>query len=346
MNGAPPQLQSISFRADRHEAGRRLDQTLSRRYPEWSRAAFQRLIRLGEIRVNGRVVKQNYLLSEGDQVAGSIPPATPAAPAPEPIPLETVYCDEDLIVINKPAGLVVHPAAGNPGGTLVNALLHHFSFLSGVGGVQRPGIVHRLDKGTSGLMLVARNDAAHVRLQRMIQTREIKRRYLALVQGHIARLEGRINAPLGRHPRSREKMTVVEPHLGREAVTDYRRLAVGGGLTLIEASLHTGRTHQIRVHFAHLGFPVVGDRLYGYNSSQALARARKEGPAQLHGALQGLARQMLHAWRLDFSHPSTGAPLHFSALPPADFLTVVSVMGWEGVLRDELSAGPGADPGR
>ena len=304
------------------ETGQRIDQVLVNHYPELSRSTFQRLLRAGDIRVDGQSVKPKHILREGEEVRGAMPPPEPAEPEPEDIPIDVLHSDDDLIVINKQPGLVVHPAAGNLSGTLVNALLHRFDFLSGVGGVQRPGIVHRLDKDTSGLIIVARNDGAHQRLQEMIQARTVKRRYLALLSGELNRLEGRIDAPIGRHQTSRLKKAVNERD-GREAVTLYRRLAAGNGLSLAQADLQTGRTHQIRVHFAHIGHPVVGDSMYGWNPDRAASKARRAEKNALAEQLHRAKRQMLHAWQLNFPHPGTGEPLEFKAPPPEDFLEIL-----------------------
>ena len=216
------------------------------------------------------------------------------------MPLRLLFEDEDLLVIDKPAGLVVHPGAGNQTHTLVNALLHHCTILSGIGGKQRPGIVHRLDKQTSGAMVVAKNDAAHQELSRQFADREITKIYLALVTGTLRRPHGRIDAAIGRHPIHRKKMA-VNPERGRTARTDYRVLDSGGGVSLVECTLHSGRTHQIRVHMHHLGHPVLGDSLYGRNRQVTAPR------------------QMLHAWKLGFTHPRTNERMLFEAPPPDDF---------------------------
>jgi 23S rRNA pseudouridine1911/1915/1917 synthase len=218
---------------------------------------------------------------------------------PEDIALEILFEDDDLIVINKPAGLVVHPAPGHAGGTLVNALLHHCTSLSGIGGVERPGIVHRLDKETSGCLVAAKNDAAHQSLTEQFAGREVRKIYLAICAGILKKKKGTINVPLGRHPVHRQKMG-IRVRDGREAVTDWLVLAALPCGTLVRCTLHTGRTHQIRVHMKHLGHPVVGDEVYGKRA--------------------GFARQLLHAWKLGFSHPGTGIPLDFTAPIPPDFL--------------------------
>jgi len=244
-------------------------------------------------------VRPSYRVRAGDQIVVEIPPAHPVELRPEPIPLEIVYEDGDLLVVNKPAGLVVHPGAGRPTGTLVHALLAHCPDLPGIGGEVRPGIVHRLDKDTSGLLVVAKTDAALRSLQAQIQARRAGRDYLALVHGAVAVGEGTIDAPVGRHPRHRTRMAVVAS--GRRAVTRYRVVERFADATLLELRLQTGRTHQIRVHCASIGHPIVGDRVYG----------RRPNP-------WGLRRQALHAFRLTFVHPTTGAEMSFVAPLPAD----------------------------
>jgi 23S rRNA pseudouridine1911/1915/1917 synthase len=239
-------------------------------------------------------------LRAGDVLTLTEPPAVPTETVAEDISLDVLFEDDDLIVLNKPAGLVVHPAAGNWSGTVVNALLHHCQTLSGIGGEQRPGIVHRLDKDTSGCLVVAKNDVAHQSLAKQFAGREVTKIYLALVVGKFKRLSGTIEAPIGRHPVQRKKMTVVTGDRGRASKTGYRvlhELPVG---TLVECTLHTGRTHQIRVHLKHLGHPLLGDEVYGRKGS--------------------FARQMLHAWKLGFVHPRTGNRLNFESPIPPDFV--------------------------
>ena len=250
--------------------------------------------------LNGASAKASARLKTGDAIKLHEPPATPVDTVAEEIALDVLYEDDDLIVLNKPAGLVVHPAAGNWSGTLVNALLHHCKALSGIGGEQRPGIVHRLDKETSGCLVAAKNDMAHQALARQFAGREVTKIYLALAAGKFAHKSGVIEAAIERHPVQRKKMTVVADGRGRNAKTDYRvlrELPIG---TLVECTLHTGRTHQIRVHLKHLGHPVLGDEVYG-----------KRG---------GYARQMLHAWRLGFVHPRTSERVNFESPIPPDFV--------------------------
>ena len=277
--------------------GERLDRMLAREIPALSRSRIQALVAEGRVTPSGRkaVAGQLYRVS--------VPPARPAEPAAEAIPLAVVHEDEHLIVVDKPAGMVVHPAPGHPGGTLVNALLDHCGrSLTGVGGVARPGIVHRLDKDTSGLIVAAKTEAAHAGLRTLFETHDIDRGYLALVQGLPSPVSGRIEAPIGRDPRHRKRMAVVER--GRAAVTHYRvERAFGTRASSVACRLETGRTHQVRVHLAHIGHAVIGDPNYG--------RRRRGLPV--------FPRQALHAARLGFRHPATGESMMFESLPPTDF---------------------------
>lgn len=286
------------------DAGRRLDLFLAARVPGLSRSRAQKLIEAGMVQVTGETCSdKNYRLCAGDPVGLTIPPAETAALEPEAIGLDIVYEDEDLLVINKPRGMVVHPGPGHRKGTLVNALLHYCPDLSGIGGIKRPGIVHRLDKDTSGLLLVAKNDLAHRSLSNQLKTRQLKREYIALVSGRVKPALGRIDAPIARHPRHRKKMAVVEG--GRPAVTRFRVLKYYGSYSLLLLNLETGRTHQIRVHLSHLGYPVVGDPTYAKGRWDTLP--------------PGLAEpQALHARRIKFIHPRTSTAMEFSvSLPPA-----------------------------
>ncbi|KUK11918.1 MAG: Pseudouridine synthase [Moorella sp. 60_41] len=283
------------------EAGIRLDVWLARHLPDISRSRVQGLIEEGLISVEGRPAKAHYKVRPGDRIAGVIPPPRRLEARPEPLELDVVYEDEDIIVVNKPQGMVVHPAPGNERGTLVNALLYHCRNLSGINGVLRPGIVHRLDKDTSGLLVAAKNDASHRSLVAQLKARQVKRVYLALVHGEISEPAGRIEAPIGRHPVDRQRMAVTFKN-SRPAVTHYRVTEIFPGYTLVEALLETGRTHQIRVHMAYVGHPVVGDPKYG---------GRKQ-PFAVPG-------QLLHAARLGLFHPRTGRYLEFSAPLPEAF---------------------------
>ena len=285
-----------------NEAGCRLDAFLANRVAGLSRTRAQKLIEEGAVLVNtSPCCDKSYRVVPTDCVGLTVPEPEQYFVQPEPIPLNIVYEDPDLLVIDKPRGMVVHPAPGHSGGTLVNALLHHCNDLSGIGGAIRPGIVHRLDKDTTGLLIVAKNDFTHQALAAQLKERRLRREYLALVHGAVSPPTGRVSAPIGRHPAHRKKMAVVPG--GREAVTRYRVLARLGSYTLLQVSLETGRTHQVRVHMAFLGHPVAGDPVYG------------RAPAPL-ALTQG---QALHARRIAFTHPRSGRFMEFAAPLPADF---------------------------
>ncbi|MBA3543026.1 MAG: RluA family pseudouridine synthase [Chthoniobacterales bacterium] len=279
-------------------AGQRLDRYLALALPQFSRSRLQALIKAGEVQLQGESARTRETVRTGDVVRLTVPELIEIDAEAEEIPLEILFEDDDLVVLNKPPGLVVHPGAGNQTHTLVNALLHHCPTLSGIGGKQRPGIVHRLDKDTSGCLVVAKNDAAHQELARQFAEREVKKIYLALVAGTLKRPRGTIDVAIGRHPVQRKKMA-VDLRRGRASKTDYRVLQTGGGISLVECALHSGRTHQIRVHLHHLGHPVIGDSLYGRKTAAA--------------------RQMLHAWKLGFTHPQSKDRLFFEAPIPEDF---------------------------
>ncbi len=294
-----------TVRAEPADAGSRLDRFLAARLPQLSRARIQALVRSGHIRLNGAGAKPSQLLAAGDEIAVEVPvAAAPAEAVPQAIPLSVLYEDAQIIVVDKPHGLVVHPAAGNPDGTLVNALLHHCKgSLSGVGGVERPGIVHRLDKDTSGCLVAAKTDAAHRALVEAFSGRRVDKTYLAVVDGRPREASGRIVTHIDRHPADRQKMANVDPPRGREAITDYRVRGGRADANLVECRLHTGRTHQIRVHLKSLGTPILGDPIYA-------KPARQRHPS---------TRLMLHAWKLGFAHPTTGEPLAFEAPAPPEF---------------------------
>jgi 23S rRNA pseudouridine1911/1915/1917 synthase len=275
----------------------RLDKYVCQQLPELSRARVQKLIADGRITVNGQPAKPGLKLSTGDRINVIIPPAPPEKPLPEAMPLNIIYEDEDLLVLDKPAGLTVHPAPGHPGHTLVNALLAHFPHLAGVGDSLRPGIVHRLDRDTSGLMLVAKNIKAQADLIGQFKSHSVTKAYLALVKGRLTPQTGIIEANIGRDPANRKKMAVVEG--GREARTEYQVIRYIGGYTLLEVRPETGRTHQIRVHLGAIGFPVVGDKIYGVRSPL-------------------VPRQFLHASRLGFRLPATGKYVEFKSELPED----------------------------
>lgn len=284
--------------------GERID-TFTAEASGLTRACVQRLIEAGNVTVNGKIKKANYRTKVGDAVRVSIPPIEPTEIIAEDIPLDIVYQDEDIAVINKPVGMVVHPAAGNKSGTLVNALMFHLKDLSGIGGELRPGIVHRIDKNTSGLLVVAKNDAAHRFLSNELKTHSVSRVYLALCEGNFKDDSGTINAPIGRHPRDRKKMAVVPG--GREAVTHWRVLERFGSMTLLSVELETGRTHQIRVHMQSINHPLVGDDVYS-NGRNSL----------------GFCGQALHAGRLRLIHPRTGEEMTFEAEPPEAFKKAIT----------------------
>jgi len=297
------QMQTKRLVVEEQNIGMRLDKYLAEAEAELTRSAAVRLIEDGLVTVNGKVPNKNIKLNVGDEVSLSIPdPVLPEA-IPEPIPLEIVYEDNDLLVVNKPRGMVVHPAAGHENGTLVNALLYHCgSSLSGINGVLRPGIVHRIDRDTSGLLIVAKNDFAHHLLAEQIKEHSFTRKYQAVVCGNVRDDEGTIDAPIGRHHTDRKKMAVTQKN-SRNAVTHYRVLQRFGNYTHLELILETGRTHQIRVHTAYIGHPVAGDPVYG----------GKKYLVSLNG-------QCLHAYYISFVHPRTGQTLTFSS-PLPDYFT-------------------------
>ena len=289
------------------DAGQRLDRFLAGRLVGFSRSRLQALIEDGRVTVGGQPAKARHAMRPGEAVVISIPEVRPAETVAQDIPLRLLHEDADLVVVDKPSGMVVHPAAGNPDGTLVNALLHRFGGLSTIGGVERPGIVHRLDKDTSGLLVVARNDETHHALAAQFSGREIRKLYLAVVHGLPRQTEGEIRTWMGRHPVNRQKRAVLPEGEGKPAATDYRvlgRLDEGttSATSLVLCHLHTGRTHQIRVHLHHLGHPILGDPLYG--------NPKRPPPAP---------RLMLHAWHLAFRHPRDGRILAFNSPPPPEF---------------------------
>lgn len=298
-------MEERKFIADGESERFRLDVFLAQKCSDLSRSRIQKLIKDGHALVNGKTVKPNFPVSEGDEIRLSIPELKELEIIPQEIPFQVVYEDADLMVVNKPQGMVVHPAAGNYEGTLVNALLHYCRDLSGINGVLRPGIVHRIDKDTSGLLLVAKNDFAHQGLAEQIKEHSLTRVYRAIVHGNIPEPAGVIDAPIGRHPIQRKKMAVVLKN-SKRAVTHYRVLERFREYTYIEAKLETGRTHQIRVHMNYLGYPVVGDPLYG--------------PKKCKFNLKG---QVLHAAVIGFIHPRTGDYLEFEAPLPAYFQTLL-----------------------
>lgn len=293
------------FEVSECQQGERLDVFLANSMSEVSRSNIQRLIASGQVTVNDKMVKTNYKIKVCDHIAVSISEARSPEVMAEDIAIDVLYEDDDVIVINKSRGMVVHPATGNYSGTLVNALLEHCDDLSGINGVARPGIVHRLDKDTSGVMVVAKSDRAHVSLAQQIKDRTASRRYLAIVHGNIKEEQGIIKAPIGRHLSDRKKMAVVFTN-SKEAITKFRVMERFGAYTLVECKLLTGRTHQIRVHMAYIGHPVVGDPKYG--------------PERGHFAIVG---QALHSTELTIHHPVTGETMVFSAPLPDDMRTIL-----------------------
>lgn len=300
-------MEERQFTIDETSVGIRIDVFLSKELEGKSRSYIQNLIEAEKVLVNNKLKKSNYKLNEGDNIAITIPEPAPLAVKPQDISLDIIYEDSDLIVINKPRGMVVHPAAGVFEDTLVNALLSHCKDLSGINGVTRPGIVHRIDKDTSGVLVVAKNDNAHNKLAQQLKDHSMNRIYMALTEGIIKEEQGTVDKPLGRHPIERIKIAVVKD--GRRAVTHYKVLERYINNTLIECKLETGRTHQIRVHMSHIGHPIVGDPVYGF----------KKQKFKLDG-------QLLHARLLGFIHPVTEKYMEFTAEPPEDFKKVLQIL--------------------
>jgi len=313
---------SRQLRPGEEHAGERLDRFLTEQLPELTRSQIKRLIDDGQVSIAGMAVKAGLKLRGGETVQVVVPAAEPVAAAAEAIDLVVLYEDCHLIVIDKPAHMVVHPAPGHRGGTLVNALLHHCRDLSGIGGALRPGIVHRLDKDTSGVMVATKDDSTHQQLARQFKAHSIHRRYRALVHGLVQNQQGTIDRPIGRHTAQRLKMS-SSTRRGRRAVTHWQvlRRYDRDRLTLLELELETGRTHQIRVHLAEMNLPVVGDPLYG---SAHLARALAD--VRLRRLIEQLDRQFLHACRLGFVHPHGGAELEFTAALPPELQDVIDYL--------------------
>lgn len=304
-------LEGESFTLEVTGSVQRLDAWLAAQRPELSRARVQDLIKSGQILLNGRSCKPSHGARPGDRLEVRLPAVRASNALPEDIPLEVLYEDGDLLAVNKPAGLVTHPAPGHDTGTLVNALLHHCRDLGGIGGERRPGIVHRLDKDTTGVLVVAKNEAALKNLVEQFKNRQVHKEYLALVWGLLTPAAGTIETLLGRSTHDRKKMS-ARPVRGRVAVTHYETLETWPGLSLLRIRIETGRTHQIRVHMAHLGHPVVGDRQYGRPRNIPL-------PAPVE-------RQLLHAQSLSLAHPRTGGPLNCQAPLPPDFQTLLDAL--------------------
>jgi 23S rRNA pseudouridine1911/1915/1917 synthase len=297
----------IQLSVAREHAGSRLDRFLAGELPTFSRARLQTLIREGFVTLNGKPPRPRDPVRSGDVIELTEPALEKTEARPEQIALEILFEDDDLLVLSKPAGLVMHPGAGHQQHTLVNALLGHCKNLSGIGGKERPGIVHRLDKETSGCVVVAKNDATHRDLSKQFAARTMQKIYLALVAGIPRKSSGVIDKAIARHPVHRQRMSIARRQ-GRTAKTEYRVLQAGAGMSLLECTLHSGRTHQIRVHLHHLGHPVLGDKLYG---------GKRAGD---------FPRQMLHAWKLAFTHPQRGEVLHFEAPIPPDLAEAMQRM--------------------
>jgi 23S rRNA pseudouridine1911/1915/1917 synthase len=306
---AEQEATALMFRVSDEEAGARLDAYLAAHVADWSRTRISRLIEDGDVLVEGRAVKPSRRLRAGEQIEVELTEPPPTTFAPEDIPIEVVYEDDDLIVVNKRAGLVVHPAASVTGGTLANALAHHFQQLSQRGGSLRPGIVHRLDKDTSGLIVVAKTERAHERLADQFRAREVFKSYVTLVHGRVEQDAGSIDQPIARDPRHRTQMAVVRG--GRPALSLYRVRRRFERFTLLDVEIKTGRTHQIRVHMAWLKHPVVGDEIYNAGRDKTVPDAR------VRKAITALGRLFLHAEQLGFRHPHTGEPMRFTAPLPA-----------------------------
>lgn len=319
-----PAVRIEDFTAPPEAAGMRLDTFLGRHFTERSRTFYQYLIKENKVLVNGLPAKRSATLEGGERIRLEIPPPESPWPQAQDIPIEILYDDDEIAVVNKAAGMVVHPAAGNPDGTLVNALLYRFPDLPGINGVKRPGLVHRLDRDTSGVMVVAKTDRAMRHLTRQIANRTMSRLYIALVIGDPDWRETSVEASIGRHPVMRVKR-MVEGEGARSAVTHFRVLARAQGFTLLECKLETGRTHQIRVHCAHIGMPIAGDTMYGGTEARALEKLR-HADSDLRNIFRQLKRPFLHARRLHFRHPARNHWRKYTAPLPEDLLSVLRVL--------------------
>jgi len=307
-----PYKSAFTILVNEHESGRRLDVIIASHISNCSRSFSAGLIQRGEILVQGEVKKPGYRVKTGDNIRINIPAPEPVLAEPEPHNIDILYEDTHIIIINKEAGLVVHPAPGHNKGTLINRLLYHCPELEGIGGKLRPGIVHRLDKDTSGIMVVAKNDAAHTNLAAQFKSRKIKKIYLALVHGTVKDGSGSISLPIGRHPSDRKKISTVS-RKSRSAKTFWKVIEHFNGATFLELDLKTGRTHQIRVHCAAINHPIVGDPVYG-------------GKKAARNLPTSVPRQMLHAWRLEFAHPVTGEAMSFESPIPQDMEKVIETL--------------------
>ncbi|WP_208022595.1 RluA family pseudouridine synthase [Desulfonema ishimotonii] len=309
----------FAITVSRTSSGQRMDALVAGHLPDVSRAFVTTLIRSGSIRVGGQVRKPGYRLKTGDQITGSVPRPVAVSYEPEPIPLDFLYEDADLVVINKRPGLVVHPAPGHYAGTLVNALLYHCPDIKGIGGELRPGIVHRLDKETSGVLIIAKTAPALAHLAHQFKSRTVRKTYLALVHGETKQDSDRITLPIGRHPVDRKKMSVVSRH-GREAETLWSVCRRFRETTLLEVNLKTGRTHQIRVHCAAIRHPLVGDPVY------CSGKIAKNHTGPVLQRISSARRQMLHAWKIRFIHPRSGHEMAFEAPPYPDMENVINAL--------------------
>jgi 23S rRNA pseudouridine1911/1915/1917 synthase len=316
-----PDSSTFIILAQAPDSGQRLDLLVASHISECSRSAAANLIREKRIRVNGAIQKPGYRIKPGDEIRGDLISSEPLTPGAEPIDIDILFEDRDIIVLNKPPGMVVHPAAGHQTGTLVNGLLFHCPELVGIGEELRPGIVHRLDKDTSGVLVVAKNAETHHYLSRQFKSRQVKKEYIALVYGRLAADSGAITTPIGRHSFDRKKMS-IHSRKSRTAETLWRARELFGPATLVEINLKTGRTHQIRVHFSSINHPVVGDTVYG--GQKAWQRVAAE-----NHRLRTVSRQMLHAWRIGFNHPGTATMVSFEAPIAQDFARLVAALRQE-----------------
>ncbi|MCM3610752.1 RluA family pseudouridine synthase [Planococcus sp. MERTA32b] len=292
-------MEDLTIQVTEEMAGQRIDKAVSAMDEDWSRSQIANWVKDGAVRVNGQIVKPNYKVRLEDVIIATPPVLEELDVVPEDLDLDIVYEDADVLVVNKPKGMVVHPAPGHSRGTLVNGLMHHCTDLSGINGIVRPGIVHRIDKDTSGLLMVAKNDTAHTSLVNQLVRKSVTRKYIALVHGHIPHDKGTIEAPIARDPKERQNMSVVDK--GKHAVTHFRVLERFGDFTLVECRLETGRTHQIRVHMKYIGYPLVGDPKYGPKKTM------------------DIGGQALHAEVIGFDHPKTGEYMEYSAEMPEEF---------------------------
>jgi 23S rRNA pseudouridine1911/1915/1917 synthase len=310
-------MQEMEFTAEAAYA--RVDVYLSEQLKDYTRSALKKLFESGFVTINGKIAKPSQSVNVGDKVEVALPEPKQYEAVPQDIPIDIIYEDDDIAIINKPQGLTVHAGNGNLDGTLVNALLYRLKSLSGIGGVIRPGIVHRIDKNTSGLLVVAKNDAAHLNLSKQIESKTCKRTYIALLEGNVKNDSGNITTYIGRSPADRVKMAVVPPDKGKIAITDYTVLERQSGYTLCRFDLHTGRTHQIRVHAKYIGHPIVGDDVYGIKKQRFV----------LNG-------QLLHAYKLELNHPATGERLSFYAPLPDYFQVVLHKLNFDLSIIDKI----------